>query len=302
MCSKAFSWLACCLLTTEVMTMTSISTHSTRRGMISASSATLLIQGAFSIPNEALAENKNSVVVDDLFSRLEVSTIAPKVPQFQLTSSDLIYPDFLQGLWDVRSRTRSIDAPCGVALFGGEGLLKKATEEIDNSELDLVYSCRFVRGEGGKLVADRAYNIKTIASASMGSVSVLDLSATPNEVKCTLQPSNAGGVLFKVDILALGRKQQYDEASGVYVFDEVGRNVVETVVGGERKSVGLKEVETISTYKLVGEGKVEGRQKSLTYLVPSPDPSTMEFKMWAATGGKPIDVRTYDVTYTKRVT
>ena len=241
--------------------MTSISTHSTRRGMISASSATLLIQGAFSIPNEALAENKNSVVVDDLFSRLEVSTIAPKVPQFQLTSSDLIYPDFLQGLWDVRSRTRSIDAPCGVALFGGEGLLKKATEEIDNSELDLVFSCRFVRGEGGKLVADRAYNIKTIASASMGSVSVLDLSASPNEVKCTLQPSNAGGVLFKVDILALGRKQQYDEASGVYVFDEVGRNVVETVVGGERKSVGLKEVETISTYKLVGEGKVEGRQK-----------------------------------------
>jgi hypothetical protein len=217
-------------------------------------------------------------------------------------------------------------------------MFKKAREEIDNGELDLTYSCRFVRGEGDKIVADRGYNIKTIASASMGSVSVLDLAATPNEVKCALQPSNAGGVLFKVDILALSRKQQYDESSNVYVFDEVGRNVVETVVGGERKSVGLKEVETISSYEQVGEGKVRGRQKvrakklssrrdyslimpchsqrlppphpspphpypqSLTYLVPSPDPSTMEFKMWAATGGKPIDVRTYDVTYTKRVT
>jgi len=149
------------------------------------------------------------------------------------------------------------------------------------------------------LIADRGYNIKSIAQSSMGSVSVLNLDTTPNEVKCSLQPENAGGVLFNVDILAIGRKQQ--ERDGVYVYDEIGRNVVESVVGGD-KTVSLKEVETVSSYELVSEGLVRGSQRSLTYLVPSSDPSTMQFKMWAATKGRPVDVRTYDVEYKKRKT
>lgn len=56
------------------------------------------------------------------FPSTSTTSLPPALPQpkFTLTQPDLYYPDFLTGVWDVTSRTRGIEAPCGVPLFGGE--------------------------------------------------------------------------------------------------------------------------------------------------------------------------------------
>jgi hypothetical protein len=75
--------------------------------------------------------------------------------------------------------------------------------------------------------------------------------------------------------------------------DDDGRAVV-----SPRSPPLLKKIETTSLYTLVG-AEVHCRQRSATFLLPSQqDPMAM--KLWEMSRGRPIDVRFYDVIYTKR--
>ena len=87
---------------------------------------------------------------------------------------------------------------------------------------------------------------------------------------------------------------------GSQFYDEIGRNVFETVA--DSRSISLKEVETITSYEATEDPDViHALQRSLVYLVPAQDPTSMEFKMWKATANRAIDVRDYSVTY-RRIT
>jgi hypothetical protein len=68
----------------------------------------------------------------------------------------------------------------------------------------------------------------------------------------------------------------------------------------------LKEVETTSLYtyydpKTVkpGDPLVRCRQRSATFILPSQD-NEVQMYLFSAAKGRPVDVRFYDVFYTKR--
>ncbi|GMI16948.1 hypothetical protein TrLO_g9812 [Triparma laevis f. longispina] len=177
----------------------------------------------------------------------------------------------------------------------------RSVAEIGNEEADLKYSCRFINAPSG-VIADREFNIKSIVSTSMGLTSILSMSTTrlPNELTISIQPSQASGTIYTNKLLTTSRT-----SSSEFLYDEISRNVLETLTPSDppKRTISLKEVETISSYEIVNDDVIVGKQRSLTFLVPNQDPESIEFKMWKATGGfqaRPIDVRDYDLIY-KRI-
>jgi hypothetical protein len=130
----------------------------------------------------------------------------------------------------VTSTTANVSAPCGVALFGGNATYQRAQNEVGTS---LTYRARFVpssksssssSSSGTRMVADREYNVLSIAQAAMGPNSMVNVEkASPNEFACTLLSGGGGGGggnsnsnnnnnninnLFRVNMLTVQRKQE----------------------------------------------------------------------------------------------
>ena len=85
-----------------------------------------------------------------------------RVPSFLKRPSpqdDLIYPDWFQGVWDVKSQT-----------------------EGNNNEEPIIHSAKFRLNSSGQLVADREYNTKSYALSSkdLGFLSVKNDPISPN--------------------------------------------------------------------------------------------------------------------------
>jgi hypothetical protein len=234
---------------------------------------------------------------------------------------------YFSGVWDVDSKTSDIIAPCGIQLFGGNNTYTRAQNEIGTS---LTYKSRFIPTTATttadettpptspKTIADREYNVVEIAKSAMGNNAVLDVPlVTPNKVSVILSPTGANQI-FQADLLTLNRRSEYISTCDFHC-SEVVRQIIAPVrsEGGSsgssnpnrpmapsRSSSLLKEIETASLYTALknDDGSVNTilcRQRSATFLLPSQqDP--MAYKMWEACRGRPIDVRYYDIVYTKR--
>lgn len=144
----------------------------------------------------------------------------------------------------------------------------------------------------------------------MGNFSVLDTPiATPNRFSITLAPDKSS-TLVSVDLLSLARRQEYIDTSHFHC-SEVVRQIIQPVNNNRNSALPtapsgsrgggplLKEIETISLYTSVKPNfEIFAKQRTATFLMPSQtDPMAM--KMWEYAKGRPIDVRFYDVYYTK---
>lgn len=237
-----------------------------------------------------------------LESRLEQNSLDP--PPYGMEGTDVYYPSWFEGKWSVISTCMDVQAPCGVALFGGNRTYASAKREIG---LSTEYESRFLRINRGSessdccMIADREFNVQSIARATMGSNSVLDVPlATPNRFTCILAPMGSPDVL-QVDLITLKRRQ--DEQINPMIFNcaEVARQIVGPGGRSASQASRLKEIETISlyTYDSQKSDRITCRQRSATYLLPSQqDPVAL--RMWQASQGRPVDIRFYDVVYTKR--
>lgn len=214
-------------------------------------------------------------------------------PPYGMEANDISYPSWLAGVWTVESTTQDVLAPCGVTLFGGNATYQNARKDIGTA---LRYESRFVQ-QGTVVVADRAFNVQSIAKAAIGPNSVVDIPrATPNQLSCILAPPGAPSLL-QADLLTLNRRQEVVSDSQ-FDCSEVVREIVAPV--GQRASPSLlKEIETISLYTLHDDGRVTCRQRSAAFLLPSQQ-NPMAQKLWEASQGRAVDVRYYDLVYQKR--
>ncbi|GMH77117.1 hypothetical protein TrST_g4103 [Triparma strigata] len=191
----------------------------------------------------------------------------------------------------------------GVGLFGGHARLDRGRDEIGNEKANLNYMCRFLNTPSGT-IADREYNVRSIISNSMGAMSILSLEGgrLPNEVTVSIQPPEASGVIFKSQLLTTGRLSSPlpTPTSPTFYTSEIGRSVLETLTPSSPRTVTLKEVETISSYTVINDDLVLGRQRSATYLTPGEDYGSVEFRMWQAAGGvkgRAVEIRDYELIY-----
>eukprot|EP00977_Amphora_coffeiformis_P017182 scaffold5506_cov159-Amphora_coffeaeformis.AAC.9 len=231
-----------------------------------------------------------------LDSRVTENVLSP--PPYGLEGPDIFYPSWFSGTWKVESVGTEVLAPCGITLFGGNITYQSALKEVGST---LSYESRFV-STGDTTIADREYNVKSIARAAMGANSVVDIIlATPNKFSCVLAPTGSPSLL-KVDLITLLRRQENIDDNR-FDCSEVVREIV-SPVGQSGPSASsatiLKEVETTSLYTYDPiKDIVRCRQRSAVFLLPSQQ-SPMAMKMFEYTRGRPIDVRFFDVVYTRR--
>lgn len=246
-------------------------------------------------------------------------------PTYGMECPDIYYPPSFLGTWRAVSKTIDVQAPCGYDLFTGGKEAYDTTYDIEVRGGKLLeYGARFISSSlagGGSeeivIVADREYNAREIAKAAMGTFSVVDTPiATPNRYTCLLAPpGNDTGDLISVDILAIGRRAEPKSAltKTNFVCAEYVRQIVSRAKqrrGGDNPNslsltvaapLSVKEIETISIYNVNDDenmDRITCQQRTATYLVPSQtDP--IAFKKWQLSSGRPVDVRRYDVIYTR---
>jgi hypothetical protein len=256
----------------------------------------------------------------------DTDTYSPPTFGMQNGSPDIYYPDWFQGTWQVASTTQAVSAPCGRALFGSNATWAAAQAEIGTT---LVYDARFVSTSTTAplqppqeatvaWIADRSYNVQSIAQAALGRNSVMDIAvATPNRLTATLLAPQVGsgstGSLVRVDLLTLAR---YQETVNEWRFDcsEVVREVIAPVRSSSSSSSSssnnetsrprvtaiVKEIETASLYTFDPvRNQIACRQRSASYLVPT-ETNPRSIQMWQLARGRPVDVRWYGVLYTRR--
>lgn len=259
---------------------------------------------ASSLLVNAPAQASAAITTDNILeSRVKDNVQTP--PSYGLEGNDVYYPSWFEGKWKIQSACTSVEAPCGIALFGGNRTWATAQQELKDPPL--VYEARFLRvNDNNQNVADREFNVRSIAQAVMGPQSVLDIPlATPNKLTCILVPTGAPAP-FQVDLITLLRKQE-TPTTNQFDCSEVSREIITTTTtttttttgssSSTRPTTVLKEIETISLYSFDPmTQQIQCRQRSAKFLLPSQqDP--MALRMWQMTGGRPVDVRYYTVSY-----
>lgn len=281
-----------------------------------------ILQQIILCPTLALLDPYESQAADVMENGMLESRVLENVlspPPYGLDGNDIYYPSYFNGVWNVDSVTTDILAPCGVPLFGGNNTYTRALNEVNTS---LRYKARFVaspseissniNGDDKTCIADREYNVVEIAKAAMGENAVLNVPlSTPNKVSVLLTPNGAQQIL-KADLLTLNRRSEYINNCEFHCSEVVRQIIAPAKSNGvstppmspPSRSTLLKEIETTSLYTAVRDdagnvSEIRCRQRSATFILPSQsDP--MMYRMWEATRGRPIDVRFYNVVYTKR--
>ena len=176
-------------------------------------------------------EGKNGHVLE---SRVTQNILS--MPTFGMEGTDVFYPNWFAGVWNVESISTDVEAPCGIALFGGNRTFATALSEVGKTNA-LRYQSRFIPVPSSTdnqqqgfdapvaVIADREYNVKSISQAAMGANSVMDMiQVTPNKISCVLAPQGSPSLL-RVDLFTLNR---FQEAVSENRFDcsEVVREIV----------------------------------------------------------------------------
>lgn len=287
--------------TTSQSRLSSLNAHSRREVLLGSIAASqLLVQTASAMEqnpavSQLFSSQAPSTTLESglLESRVRSNVLLP--PTYGMEGPDIFYPEWFSGTWKVASETKEIQAPCGIALFGGNVTFINAQNDLGNI---LRYESRFLVDGKGRVIADREFNVKSIAKVALGENSVVDVSAaTPNKFSCLLSPAGSPSMLT-VDLIVLNRRQ---EPVSTYQFDcsEVVREIASPVDRPKQTPAILKEIETTSLYSYFPDtDQVRCRQRSAAFLLPSNE-NPVAMKMWQASGGRAIDVRFYDVTYTR---
>lgn len=283
---------ACCWSTTATTTE-----NNRRKFLSTVCSGPLFYPVVSNAAAEAVLEADSKKLEAGLLnSRVTENLINP--PPYGMEDPDVYYPSWFNGVWKVESTTKQVLAPCGKALFGGNATYDKAMADIGNT---LRYESRFVPNGGSTVIADREYNVRGIAKAAMGTNSVVDVPlASPNKLTAILAPQGSPGLL-KVDLLTINRRQEVVDDLNFDCSESV-REIVSPVgqAPSSNPNIILKEIETTSLYTFdPKKDLVRCTQRSAAFLLPS-QVSPMTMSMYQASRGRAVDVRFYDVTYTKR--
>lgn len=143
----------------------------------------------------------------DLGKRVK-SKDAQMLPRGVIQAPDVYYPVFFSGLWKISSIATGFDTPLGEALFGGKAAIRAVQRDMNES---LVYRSKFDTLPDGRVIADRVYNVKSIAVASMGEESIIDEAQPDTDVARRLHlgvaPTKDAGNLFDIDLIAVRYNQ-----------------------------------------------------------------------------------------------
>jgi hypothetical protein len=177
-------------------------------------------------------------------------------PQWQLPAplprpgrTDLIYPDWFEGQWQA-----SLQDPSGL-----------------QPELRVVL--RFERDRSGAVVGDRAFNAAAIGRALLGEslLSVRDDPRNPNRQIALLSGDR------QLESTVVGRRSEQPDTETL-LADELSLQVLHG--SGDPR---VSRVETLSRYRLLTPGRIDGEQWQASYDSPAQGLAAAARRSWSGT-------------------
>jgi hypothetical protein len=208
------------------------------------------------IPDRSLIERTQQTVLDK--------------PTFGLETSDLYYPDWFLGRWQVVATLESFEAPQGQ--YGDRASMERAIKDQGRS---VRYPVRFYRNEQGKVIADRAFNAKSITEAYLGPKTVREVVFDPQrpDRQTVLLLSGSRGELYITQ-----RRSESPEPSQFNTL-EFYRQVLGTLTGVPK----TKDIEAVTLYRRGPDPKkFQALQQTAVFLVPT-DPAYFQSQNKAVT-------------------
>lgn len=221
-------------------------------------------------------------------------------PAVKAAKGDLIYPDWMEGTWQVTSTLVDMVAPLApdIVTPGFEGnrsylnrpisflvRFQEAKENVNNAETLLEFLAQFpflkpAQSQEKLIVADREFNALNIGKAVLGDRSILSVKVNPENpnLQKTILPDN----LELISVVT----ERGSEMPNPQEF--VASEITEQIFNGESQ-IYLNEVETTTDYRLIWPGeKIEADQITAVYLSPK-DPD------FFAAGGRPVSLYRYSL-------
>jgi hypothetical protein len=210
-----------------------------------------------------------SVMVNGSLTERVQQTVLDK-PAFGLETADLYYPDWFLGRWQVVATLESFEAPQGQ--YGDQASMERAIKEQGRP---VRYEVRFYKNEQGKVIADRAFNAKSITEAYLGPKTVREVLFDPQhpDRQKVLLTSGSRGELYIT--------QRHSESSTPQQFDtlEFYRQVLGTLTGVPK----TKDIEATTLYRRgTDPKKFQAIQQTAVFLVPT-DPAYFQSQNKAVT-------------------
>lgn len=218
-----------------------------------------------------------------------------------LADNDVYYPAWFLGKWQGSSKFTEFVYPLGEEAHQGPS--RNTTEKELNSVLE--YPCKFKpdRYLSAKdfCIADRLYNVEQIALSSIGANSILDdlqTSTNPaNELRLLIRPPQVLNTVYDITLRTSDRAFAYVSNN---VFDVMERTQQTILVQSEFQSKTLiKDIETVTSYKLVDANCIVAQQRTATFLTPQDSRYAKAAAKNPAVENTSIDVRKFTVKYSR---
>lgn len=212
--------------------------------------------------------NGETTFAGELANRLEQYPQWENKPSLKIAREDLIYPDWMEGTWEVTSTLIDLVAPLAPEIVtpGFEGNYRYLNRPI---AFQVKFLRRFVPSSMTipvrladrqlPVVADRAFNGLQIAQTYLGEKAVLSVKVdfeNPNR-QITFLPQE------RQLISTVTARGSESEKSDRFVASEITKQVFRG-----NFSPYLNEVETTTAYQLIESGKIKANQVTAIYLSP----------------------------------
>ena len=245
----------------------------------------------------ALAVNKSSV---SMISRAEETDSEAWEPG--LLANEIYYPGWLEGQWTTNSTCTGIVAPLGIEAFGGQRAFNNAKRDINQW---LIYTTRFVReaSDDQKIVADRVYNVESIAKSAMGADSVLPFQQPDSNVarRLHLAASPPGGDIVDVDLIPTDRLFRFSSETTFECMERTAQLISTRInqLSPNPPPPARKDIETITNYRFVDTNTIEAIQRTATFLTPADSRFAKLERIEPSIGTRALDVRFYHIIYSR---
>ena len=274
-----------------------------RRALLLASSVLLapLVTGSSQVAQAARGENQLAIRINNSEGNVVQPTYrAPWDPK------TIFYPDWMFGEWNVRSKLEGVLTPLGKDYVPPGFLAALESSESDASEYSyklrfyktlpdtLENNLRFGLGLGqprGAVIADKAFNTMQMTDAFLGysgAVSSVEFDVRNSPLRQTVTLSTLGPDFVPLPPrrleLFVNALSSEKEGEDIFQTSELARQVFITV-----NNVQVSDYDVLNEFKLVKDGYITGRQRSLLYLQPQ-DP------LFFKSSGKAVCVYDYGFT------
>ena len=219
---------------------------------------------------------------------------------------DVYYPPWFEGTFTANSKCVCVWAPLGIEAFGGQGSWKAGQTDLNTS---LVYDTKFVSDTSvtGNIIADRLFNVQSIARASMGPECVIP-QRQPDEdlarrLHLVLSPS-VGLDIYDIDLIPTDREFRLGSQPGTFEVMERTAQIITTRMEQLKEIPSKpfrKDIETIVQYTQKDPNTIAALQRTATFLTKVDSRYEQAVARNPAVATRAIDIRLYEIIYSKRI-